>query len=849
VSDSDSAIVIKGATAPTCYGFGLAGGTLFPGGTSQNIGFRLGNDVLTATSQTIQAGKWYHVACVWDAATMRIYINGVLENSGPVTGPAPVNADDLILGRQTMTATPVQYFGIIEEFRLWNTARTQAQIRDNMCRSLALTPAEITDLACYLQYNEDGGTVAVDASGDGNDGDTTNASQVCSEAPLGDSSVHDYYDEVGSYLLNITAGNDMLTADNFTGTWDAGSKSGIQMYRVDDSPNPPHGPMGSKLFGSRGYWGVFVTGGVDPTYQVTYTYGLGGIGNEAGLDLMYRHQGCAPWIALNATHGAGALTQTGLEGTEFILGKNVDPRNTIDFDGSNDVVTVGDSVSLDLASAGALEAWIYIDNPTANGGIIHKGNITDLSDEAYSLTLGPAGNTIVFTVRNAGTDSITSATTLSPDTWYHVAGVWDDAVTDSMQIYINGVLDATGTPTRTAVNSSGGLNIGQKFIVGAGTYEPFDGYIDEVRVWTVALTQAQIRANMCRKLTGTEVGLGGYWRFDEETDSVICPDYAGANNGTMTNFGVGLPIRAARICSSAPIGDASAYNYYDGGPGPVSAQVTHLDGDYMRAAENTGTWTGTFSGIQVYQLDEAPVYGPDLWTAPNPPYSYQSPNGLTPPAGWSSIDYYRYWGVFVTDWINTPKTYDATYYYNGNPSVPVVDSVVGLAKRPDYCFGTWTDTGVLPNTGADTLTKTLETGTEYVLGGKDAPLAITLASFTATAEDGCVGVAWETATEINTAGFHVWRSDNPLTGFVRVDNGLIASKSVAETMGAKYTFRDCGVDFTGGKKYYYMLEEIEIDGPASGNMNGPIGPVSETISAAQSTGGADSKACFIDSLF
>ncbi|MDA8402956.1 MAG: hypothetical protein M0Z56_01980, partial [Desulfobacteraceae bacterium] len=114
------------------------------------------------------------------------------------------------------------------------------------------------------------------------------------------------------------------------------------------------------------------------------------------------------------------------------------------------------------------------------------------------------------------------------------------------------------------------------------------------------------------------------------------------------------------------------------------------------------------------------------------------------------------------------------------------------------------------------------------------------------AKDGCVDIDWETATEINTAGFHVWRSDNPLTGFVRVDDGLIASTSAVETMGAKYTFRDCGVDFTGGKKYYYMLEEVEISAKGDGNMHGPIGPVSETIAAAQTSGGGKSSSCFIN---
>jgi hypothetical protein len=68
------------------------------------------------------------------------------------------------------------------------------------------------------------------------------------------------------------------------------------------------------------------------------------------------------------------------------------------------------------------------------------------------------------------------------------------------------------------------------------------------------------------------------------------------------------------------------------------------------------------------------------------------------------------------------------------------------------------------------------------------------------------------------------------------------------TMGAKYSFRDRGVDFSSGKKYYYILEEIKMDTTGSSNMHGPIGPVSENIAAAQGGSGSNDKACFIDSL-
>ncbi|KAK3236719.1 hypothetical protein CYMTET_53156, partial [Cymbomonas tetramitiformis] len=43
----------------------------------------------------------------------------------------------------------------------------------------------------------------------------------------------------------------------------------------------------------------------------------------------------------------------------------------------------------------------------------------------------------------------------------------------------------------------------------------FDGIIDEVRIWSVARTQDELRMAMHLSLTGSEDGLSGYWPFDE----------------------------------------------------------------------------------------------------------------------------------------------------------------------------------------------------------------------------------------------------------------------------------------------------------------------------------------------
>ena len=76
-----------------------------------------------------------------------------------------------------------------------------------------------------------------------------------------------------------------------------------------------------------------------------------------------------------------------------------------------------------------------------------------------------------------------------------------------------------------------------------------------------------------------------------------------------------------------------------------------------------------------------------------------------------------------------------------------------LAKRDNGADGTWEDTGVTPSGGK--LTKTCESGTEYILGttSSDNSLPVELTSFTAEQEKRDVVLEWTTESEIENLGF------------------------------------------------------------------------------------------------
>jgi hypothetical protein len=57
--------------------------------------------------------------------------------------------------------------------------------------------------------------------------------------------------------------------------------------------------------------------------------------------------------------------------------------------------------------------------------------------------------------------------------------------------------------------------------------------IEEVRIWNIARTQADIQNNMHHELIGNEPGLVGYWRFNEGSGDTVSDQTANHDNGAL----------------------------------------------------------------------------------------------------------------------------------------------------------------------------------------------------------------------------------------------------------------------------------------------------------------------------
>ena len=86
--------------------------------------------------------------------------------------------------------------------------------------------------------------------------------------------------------------------------------------------------------------------------------------------------------------------------------------------------------------------------------------------------------------------------------------------------------------------------------------------------------------------------------------------------------------------------------------------------------------------------------------------------------------------------------------------------------------------------------------------------AVTLVDMTATAQDNKILVKWETATELDTAAFRLYRAQATSGPW----NNLIYQQAAQGdgTSGDTYTFADSSI--TQGVTYYYLLEEVSQNG-------------------------------------
>jgi hypothetical protein len=214
-------------------------------------------------------------------------------------------------------------------------------------------------------------------------------------------------------------------------------------------------------------------------------------------------------------------------------------QNSVQLDGINDIITVNYPGILGN-NARTVEAWIKTSanyNPNTGGvqGVISDwGTFTTSNRSTFNVLFN---NAIRFEVNGNG---LNGTIPVNDGNWHHVAMVYDPTATLQVSLYVDGVLDIAGNLTIPVNTLSTFVRIGQR----VDGLHFFNGKIDEYRLWSVALTQAQIIANKDKELCHVnDPNLKLYYTFNQglasgtNTGATTVHDWSpNQKDGTLTNF-------------------------------------------------------------------------------------------------------------------------------------------------------------------------------------------------------------------------------------------------------------------------------------------------------------------------
>jgi uncharacterized repeat protein (TIGR01451 family)/fimbrial isopeptide formation D2 family protein len=287
---------------------------------------------------------------------------------------------------------------------------------------------------------------------------------------------------------------------------------------------------------------------------------------------------------------------------------------------------------------------------------------------------------------------------------------------------------------------------------------------------------------------------------------------AGGGSGSAT-FAVTvanpLPAGVSQVANTAVIGDDGS-----NGADPTPSDNTGSDTTPVTAAPD----------LQLSKMDSG------ITVLPGAPITYT----LT----YTNVGVIAATGVVITETVPANSTFDAagsTIGWSCANSAPagtictkaIPGAVAGGGGRGSVRFVVTVD-NPLPS-GVTQISNTAVIGDDGANGADPTPnnnignaatqlnpTAIALVSFTATPEGDTIVVRWVTSAELNTWGFHLYRSaDGRREHAVRVTPQLILGTGRGQ--GASYVWTDTTAE--AGVSYTYWLHEVEVSGAT--NEYGP----------------------------
>jgi hypothetical protein len=423
--------------------------------------------------------QWVHLAVTMSGNTATFYKDGTVWTSG-ILGYVPENIrrKNNYIAKSDWSADSLSNMNL-DEFRIWNTARTESEITADKDTIFTSIPV---GLIGYWQFNEASGDLAFDAASGtaavlkNFDYTSTSgwvASTACSPLAVISAAIPDtthavlngvvnpwkasttvkflYGNTPGAYTDSVTVSGGTIDGDALCSV-SAGisglTKGTIYYCRVSGtSTSPAHYFVSEE--------GRFITNTIVCDSLVAWYPFVGNADDESG-------------------HGYSATSNNATLTTDRFVSEN----KAYVFESDKSITLP--HIPFDSRSF-SISAWIYRTS-SGNMAILQQEESEDLDKLLHCVI---RGDSVEF---NFYGDDLGGHTKLDQDQWYHVVFVYDVS-TNTKKIYVNDALDGSAVATNSFQGTSGTTQIGYY----AGDSDWFTGKLDDFRFYHKALNEEEIQ--------------------------------------------------------------------------------------------------------------------------------------------------------------------------------------------------------------------------------------------------------------------------------------------------------------------------------------------------------------------
>lgn len=169
---------------------------------------------LCSTKNDFANNTWYHIAYTYDLNTMKVYINGVLDNSVAQTATPAKDTTAVGIGYDSSSGSTYHLNGLLDEVKIYNYARSNEQIVQDMNAGHPAPGSPVGSPYVWWKFNEGQGTLMHNSGTSGSSKDLTVSNPVWTNPGKNDRAL-----SFNGSSTSGNAGNLSLNSDFTVETW------------------------------------------------------------------------------------------------------------------------------------------------------------------------------------------------------------------------------------------------------------------------------------------------------------------------------------------------------------------------------------------------------------------------------------------------------------------------------------------------------------------------------------------------------------------------------------------------------------------------------------------------------